>query len=153
MKRTNKDFNFLCGILRSREYQLLPPQKLETLLGLNDYKAVFNQMPELPFSTELHRQPGMEGIEAGFRAELAELKELLAKFSPSEEFSRLVFLPWDFFNLKSAVLQKLRAREAEEFFGPEGEVGIKELKAMAAAMLSVINLISYPSRYGLPFTQ
>ena len=133
MKAVGADFNFLCGILRSREASLVSRQKLESILAAGGSAAL--QALEGPFGDGTRSLPGVEGIEAGYRAEIAEVSELL-RYSPKEDFTRLVLLPWDFHNLKVAVLRKLDGRGGEDLFGPEGEVSTAALTGMAANMES-----------------
>ena len=134
MRAAGADYNFLCGILRSREAQLLNRARTEAMVGAREFAAAVAQVPEGPFSAGLKTAPGAEGIEAGCRAELAEVKLLLARDCPSAEFSRLVFLPWDFHNLKVAVLEKLKQKTGDDLFGPEGEAPVAGLRTMAEAM-------------------
>jgi vacuolar-type H+-ATPase subunit C/Vma6 len=131
MKAVGADFNFLCGILRSRESSLMSRQKLESIIAAGNSGAL--QAPEGLFGERVRSVPGVDGIEAGYKSELAAVVDLL-RFSPSEEFTRLVFLPWDFHNLKAAVLRKLDGRGGEELFGPEGEVAAARLAEMADTM-------------------
>ncbi len=88
-------------------------------------------MPEGVFGAKVRGNTGAQGIEEGYAAEMSEISDLLARFSPSADFTRLAYLPWDFHNLKAAVLRKLDGRGGEELFGPEGEVSVSRLSAMA----------------------
>ncbi len=133
MKAVGADFNFLCGILRSREASLVSRQKLESILTAGSSGNAVLQAPEGLFGDRVRSIPGVEGVEAGYRAEISGISELL-RFSPSEDFTRLVFLPWDFHNLKAAVLRKLDGRGGEELFGPEGEASAAVLTEMAEKM-------------------
>jgi vacuolar-type H+-ATPase subunit C/Vma6 len=132
--RAGADFNFLCGIFRSRESALVNAQKLEGMMKASSFMDAVNQMPEGAYGTGLRQNPEAQAIEAGYRAELAEIADILEKFSPRRDFSRLVYLPWDYHNLKASVLHALDGRGGEELFGPEGEVGMKRLAELASAM-------------------
>jgi vacuolar-type H+-ATPase subunit C/Vma6 len=128
------DFNFLCGIFRSRESALVNAQKLDMMMKAPSFPDSVTQMPEGLFGTKLRQNPGIEAIETGYRAELSEITGILKSFSPRQDFTRLIYLPWDFHNLKAAVLHKLDGRGGEELFGPEGEVSAQVLSEMAEAM-------------------
>ncbi len=131
MKTVGVDYNFLCGILRSREASLVNRQKLESLIAAGGGAAL--QAPDGAFGDSVRNNAGVEGIEAGYRAEISAVRDIL-KYAPSQEFARLVFLPWDFHNLKVAVLRKLDGRGGDDLFGPEGEAAISALSEMAAKM-------------------
>jgi hypothetical protein len=127
-------FNFLCGIFRSREPGLLTSARVEGLVAARDVADALAQLPDGPFALEARKAPGADGVEAGARATAADLKALVLKYSPSTALNDLAFLPWDFHNLKAAMLQKLTGRTAADLFGPEGAVSAAELSRMAEAM-------------------
>jgi vacuolar-type H+-ATPase subunit C/Vma6 len=128
------DFNFICGIFRSREAGLLSAARLEGLTAARDFAEALAQLPEGRFAAEARKDPGASAIEAGFRAAVAELKDLVVKYSPRSELNDLAFLPWDFHNLKAALLQKLTGKTVEGLFGPEGSVTVAAVTGMAEAM-------------------
>ena len=127
------DYNFLCGILTSREPGLLSAGRLEAVLAARTFPEALAQLPEGRFASEVRRAPGYEGIEAGSRAEIAALRDLLAKYSPSEALEGLLVAPLDWFNLKVAVLQKLTGRRDARVAGAEGALRFEALAAMADA--------------------
>lgn len=126
-------YNFLCGILRSRETGFVTAQRLEAVLAARGFDDAVAQLPDGPFAAELRRAPGFEGLERGARAETAALRDLLAKYSPSASLEGLLLAPLDWFNLKVAVLQKLTGRRDERLPGPEGSLRFTEVSAMAEA--------------------
>ncbi len=128
------DFNFLCGIFRSREPALLAPARLEGLVGARDFTETLAQLPDGPFALEARRAPGAEGVEAGVRAAATDLKALVLKYSPSPSLNDLAFLAWDFHNLKAVLLQKLTGRTVADLIGPEGGVSAADLSRMAETM-------------------
>ncbi len=142
MKAVGADFNFLCGIFRSREKALVSRQKLDAIASARSLPEAASQMPEGGFGARFRADPGVNGIEGGFSEELTDIRELLTRFSPRADFTRLIFLPWDFHNLKAAVLTRLSGKAAGEqspagrggLFGPEGEVSVSRLAEMAQAM-------------------
>jgi vacuolar-type H+-ATPase subunit C/Vma6 len=128
------DYNFLCGVFRSRESALLSASRIEGLVAARDFADALAQLPDGAFALETRKDPGTGGIEAGFRTAVAEMKGLVGKYSPSTELNDLAFLPWDFHNLKAAMLQKLTGTTVADLFGPEGSVTAAALMAMAEAM-------------------
>jgi hypothetical protein len=127
------DYNFLCGILTSREPSLLSAGRLEAVISARTFPDALSQLPEGRFASEVRRAPGYEGIEAGSRAEIAAVRDLLAKYSPSEALDGLLVAPLDWFNLKVAVLQTLTGRRDERVAGVEGALRFAALAAMADA--------------------
>ncbi|MBE3130110.1 MAG: V-type ATPase subunit, partial [Acidobacteria bacterium] len=128
------DFNFICGIFRSREAGLLSASRLDGLVSARDFTEALAQLPEGLFAAEARKDPGAGAIEEGFRAAVAELKELVVKYSPRSELNDLAFLPWDFHNLKAALLQKLTGKTVEGLFGPEGSMTVTAVTGMAESM-------------------
>jgi V/A-type H+-transporting ATPase subunit C len=136
MKAACVDFNFLCGILRSREAALLNRQKLESILSAG--AGALLQTVEGLFGERVRSIPGAAGIESGYRAEIASISELF-RYSPSDDFIKLVFLPWEFHNLKVAAMRKLDGRGGDVLFGPEGEITtIKLQEAVQSSDISAL---------------
>ncbi len=132
--KAGADFNFLCGIFRSREGSLVNAQKLDSMMKAGSFAEAVAQMPEGAYGAALRQNPGMAAIEAGYRAELSEIADILEKFSPRSDFTRLLYLQWDYHNMKVALLHALDGRGGNELFGPEGEVSVERLVQMAASM-------------------
>ncbi len=105
--------------------------RLDSMTEAASFSDAVSRMPEGVFSAKVRGNTGAQGIEEGYAAEMSEISNLLARFSPNADFTRLAFLPWDFHNLKAAVLRSLDGRGGEELFGPEGEVIASRLSAMA----------------------
>ncbi len=83
------DYNFLCGILCEPGIRLAVRQPgSRPCIAARTFAEALAQLPEGRFATEVRRAPGYEGIEAGSRAEIAALRDLLAKYSPSEASGR-----------------------------------------------------------------
>jgi vacuolar-type H+-ATPase subunit C/Vma6 len=109
------------------------PQRLDAVLAARGFEEAVAQLPDGPFAVEVRKAPGFAGLERGSRAETAVLRDLLAKYSPSEGLEGLLLAPLDVFNLKVAVLQKLTGRRDERLPGPEGHLRFADLAAMAEA--------------------
>lgn len=135
MKKSESDFNFIYGIFKSREKQLLSFTQLEGLLALGSYDEVIAQLPDSPFSHKA-RQYGQDeaGIEAGVGEEIGEIKAILAQYVSQSSLKSLIFLPWDFFNLKVSVLASINNEPHEELYGPEGEVRLDDLALQQETM-------------------
>jgi len=71
------DFNFICGIFRSREPVLLSAARLDGLVAARDFAEALAQLPEGRFAVEARKDPEASSIETGFRAAVAELKDLV----------------------------------------------------------------------------
>jgi vacuolar-type H+-ATPase subunit C/Vma6 len=144
------DFNFLCGIFRSREKNLCERHDLDALLACRRFPDAVARLPDTVLGSALRVETwtsfalsgGIEAVETGYRAELSEIKDLLSRFSPRADFNRLIFLHWDFHNLKAALLRAFSRADRTgskrlpdaELFGIEGEIDVKNLVGMADAM-------------------
>jgi vacuolar-type H+-ATPase subunit C/Vma6 len=125
------DYNFLCGILQSREQGFVASARLDAVLSARSVEEAASQLPDGPFAAEVRKAPSFAGIEGGARAEIGALRDLLAKYSPSGDLEGLLLEPLDWFNLKVAVLQKLSGRRDDRLPGPEGTLRFADLSAMA----------------------
>ena len=127
------DYNFLCGILASREAGFVTGARLDAILTARTFVEAIALLPDGPFAVEVRRSPGYDGLEQGSRAETGALRDLLMKYSPDADLEALLIAPLDWFNLKVAVLQKLTGRRDERLPGPEGALRFGDLAAMAEA--------------------
>ncbi len=128
MSRTETDFNFICGVLRSRERHLLDYATLDGLVGLDTYAEIVAQLPETRFASAVRRfGESSEAIDAGVLEEITEIRHLLSTYVTNEALARLVFLPWDMHNLKITVMSGLTGKSSEALRGPEGQLRIEEL--------------------------
>ena len=134
MKKTKADFNFVYGVFKSREKELIDEAKLASLFSSSSFEDAVTQLPDSPFSQELNRVGGESGIDAGIKLETSIIADFLMLNSPSRELKSLVFLPWDYFNLKVAVLSKLYDKKKDVLFGPEGDLSVEELKGYSEEM-------------------
>lgn len=124
---TSRDLNFLFGVLRSREYQLLGRRELDALCDIDSIHGIVNQLPEGRFAAEVRNATNPDGVRGAMHAEVRELKDLLAQFTSRCPLRALVLTPWDVFNLKVAALSKLRNEDPEPLFGPEATVPVRDL--------------------------
>jgi vacuolar-type H+-ATPase subunit C/Vma6 len=127
------DYNFLCGILSSREAGFVTGARLDAILAARTFAETVAQLPDGLFATEVRRSAGYDGLEQGSRAETAALRDLLVKYSPDADLEALLIAPLDWFNLKAAVLQKLTGRRDDRLPGPDGALRFADLAAMAEA--------------------
>ena len=135
MEHFKKDYNFISGIFKSRERQFLNSVKIESLLSADSYELMVSQLTDNAFSQEVKKGKNIEYIEAGVQAESNEIVSMLIRYSPSYALTNLIFIPWDIFNLKVAILRQLTDKTPDEsLYGPEGSLPIDELKRMAQSM-------------------
>ncbi|MCD6122315.1 MAG: V-type ATPase subunit [Spirochaetales bacterium] len=122
------DYNYVFGVFKSRETELLDESRIESLLKSAGFEEAVPQIPECPFADELRKLKSESGIDSGISREFKEINGFLQLNSPSAELKNLVFIPWDFFNLKVAILSKIKDKQIENLYGPEGNVSIEQLK-------------------------
>ncbi|GEM_PF-3619795 len=134
MKKTKADFNFVYGVFKSRERELIDDAKLASLFSSSSFEEAVAQLPDSPFSHELNRVGGEGGIDAAIKLETSIITDFLTLNSPSRELRSLVFLPWDYFNLKVVILSKLYEKKNDALFGPEGDLSVEDLKGYSEEM-------------------
>ncbi len=134
MSKPKADFNFLYGVFKSRERELLDDTKIESLLSAHSLEDAIAGLPESPFSSEVSKNASEDGIDSAIDIETQIIRDFLNLNSPSKELTLLVYLPWDYFNLKVAILSKLREKENDQLFGPEGFISVENLKSYTEEM-------------------
>ncbi len=134
MSKPKADFNFVYGVFKSREREILDDSRVDALVSSHSIEDAVAGLPESPFATEVSKNMSEEGIDSAVNVETRLISDFLELNSPSKELSLLVYLPWDYFNLKVAILSKLKGKEDDTLFGPEGFVSIKDLKSYTEEM-------------------
>ena len=131
-----RDYNYLFGLLKSRERELLAVDAVSELLAARDLPEVIALLPQMPFATALAADPSDVGIEAGAVAEADSLRETLAAFAPTQRALQLYTAPLDLFNLRVAVMGHLTGASAPSLFGPPGILGEEALTAASELSFS-----------------
>ena len=118
MPRTERDFNFLTGLLKCRERELGDESLARELVSARSMAEVVAALPPGRFAQVVAADPTDAGIERAATEEMAELWKVVADYAPVPELADLVAAPLDLHNLKTALLGHLRAEQSTGLYQP-----------------------------------
>jgi len=118
MPRTERDFNFLTGLLKCRERELGDEALARELVSARSMPEVVATLPPCLFTQVVTADPTDAGIERAEAEELAALWKVVAEHAPVPELSDLVAAPLDLHNLKTALLGHLRSEPSTGLYQP-----------------------------------
>lgn len=150
MARTERDFNFLTGLLKCRERELGDEALARELVSARSMDEVIAALPPCRFARVVTADPTDGGIERAAAEELAELWKIVADLAPVPELAELVAAPLDIHNLKIAVLGHLRGEPAADLYQPTALVAADVLAEVGELSTARVPLHYLPSiRIGL----
>ena len=118
MPRTERDFNFLTGLLKCRERELGDEALARELVSARSMAEVVATLPPCRFTQVVGADPTDTGVERAATEELAALWKLVADHAPVPELAELVATPLDIHNLKTALLGHLRGEPSTGLYQP-----------------------------------
>ncbi len=118
MPRTERDFNYLTGLLKCRERELGDESLARELVSARSMAEVVAALPPGRFAQVVAADPTDAGIERAATEELAELWKVVADYAPVPELADLVAAPLDLHNLKTALLGHLRGEQSTGLYQP-----------------------------------
>lgn len=132
------DYNYLYGLLRSREGELIDGARLRAMVGMQSVAELAQIYPESPFLSAFAPAFDEASLERAIAAEQEELRALLDRYAPEPALRELLLVPRDLYNLKVAL--RLDAQPPEEagdaavaaLFGPPGTRRAAAIHAAAA---------------------
>lgn len=132
------DYNYLYGLLRSREGELIDGARLSAMVGMQSVAELAQIYPESPFLSAFAPDFDEASLERAIAAEQEELRALLDRYAPEPALRELLLVPRDLYNLKVAL--RLDAQPPEEaggaaaaaLFGPPGTRAAAAIRAAAA---------------------
>lgn len=132
------DYNYLYGLLRSREGELIDGARLRAMVGMQSVAELAQIYPESPFLSAFAPDFDEASLERAIAAEQEELRALLDRYAPEPALRELLLVPRDLYNLKVAL--RLDAQPPEEagdaaaaaLFGPPGTRAAAAIRAAAA---------------------
>ena len=142
MQRTERDFNFLTGLLKCRERELGDESLARELVSARSMDEVVAALPPCRFARVVGADPTDAGIERAATEELAGLWKVVAEHAPVPELAELVAAPLDIHNLKTALLGHLRGEQATDLFQPTALV-----TADVLAEVGELSTARVPDRY------
>lgn len=148
MARSERNFNYLAGLLKSRERELGDESLARELLSARNMADVVAALPPIRFAQVVGVDPTDSGIERAAAEELEALWKVVADYAPVAELVQLVAAPLDVHNLKVALLGHLRGEPSENLYQPTAlvtadvltEVGELSTSRVPAHYLPVIRV-------------
>jgi hypothetical protein len=122
------DYNYLYGLIRSREGELIDAARLRSLVGMAGIGEIVQICPESPFLDAFAPDLDEAALERAIASEQADLRWLIERYAPEPALRELLLVPRDLYNLKVAL--RLHAGSV----GGEGEAAEAGADAGDAAL-------------------
>ena len=101
--RGDADYNFLYGLIRSREGELIDAARLRALVGMARIDEIVQICPESPFLDAFAPDLDEAALERAVASEQADLRWLIDRYAPEPALRELLLVPRDLYNLKVAL--------------------------------------------------
>ena len=127
----NTKYAFIVAVIRSSESKMLNVGEIERMLGAKDAQEAYRVLNDLDYAKFLGDVERVEDFQIVINAGLIETKEMLLKNAPYPELLDLLWLRYDFANLKAFIKMKVQAKDFDEvkaMFLPYGKYSLEELK-------------------------
>lgn len=150
MARTERDFNFLTGLLKCRERELGDESLARELVSARSMEQVVAALPPCRFAQVVTADPTDGGIERAAAEEVADLWKTVAEYAPVPELAELAAAPLDVHNLKTALLGHLRSEPPAGLYQPTALIAADVLADVGRLSTARVPLHYAPSiRAGL----
>jgi vacuolar-type H+-ATPase subunit C/Vma6 len=100
---TEADYNYLYGLIRSREGELIDAARLRALVGMAGIDEIVQIYPESPFLDAFAPDLDEAALERAIASEQADLRWLIDRYAPEPALRELLLVPRDLYNLKVAL--------------------------------------------------
>lgn len=97
------DYNYLYGLIRSREGELIDGARLRALVGMAGIDEIVQIYPESPFLDAFAPDLDEAALERAIASEQADLRWLIDHYAPQPALRELLLVPRDLYNLKVAL--------------------------------------------------
>ena len=97
------DYNYLYGLIRSREGELIDAARLRALVGMAGIDEIVQICPDSPFLDAFAPDLDEAALERAIASEQADLRWLIDRYAPQPALRDLLLVPRDLFNLKVAL--------------------------------------------------
>jgi len=141
------DYNYLYGLIRSREGELIDGARLRALVGMAGIDEIVQICPESPFMDAFAPDLDEAALERAIASEQADLRWLIDRYAPEPALRELLLVPRDLYNLKVAL--RLYANSAgaagavepavadddadqDALYGPPGTRAVATIRAAVA---------------------
>ena len=132
---TDADYNYLYGLMRSRESELIDGARLRALIGMASVEEIVQIYPDSPFLAAFAPDLDEASLERAVAAEQEELRALIDRYAPEPALRDLLLVPRDLYNLKVALRADAGAEEladAGALYGPPGTRSVAAIRAAVA---------------------
>ena len=137
------DYNYLYGLIRSREGELIDGARLRALVGMQSVAELVQIYPDSPFLRTFGPDFDEAALERAIAAEQEDLRALIERYAPEPALCELLLVPRDLYNLKVALrmdAQRTAADDADAIapadeaacYGPPGTRGVAAIRAAVA---------------------
>ena len=128
------DYNYLYGLIRSREGELIDGARLRALVGMAAIDEIVQICPDSPFLDAFAPDLDEAALERAIASEQADLRWLIDRYAPEPALLELLLVPRDLYNLKVAL--RLNAADAdadqEALYGPPGTRSVESIRTAVA---------------------
>ena len=97
------DYNYLYGLIRSREGELIDGARLRAMVGMQAVAELGQIYPESPFLSAFAPDFDEASLERAVAAEQEDVRALIDRYAPEPALRELVLVPRDLYNLKVAL--------------------------------------------------
>ena len=138
------DYNYLYGLIRSREGELIDGARLRALVGMAAIDEIVQICPDSPFLDALAPDLDEAALERAIASEQADLRWLIDRYAPEPALRELLLVPRDLYNLKVALRLNAgstgRSEEVvahadadqEALYGPPGTRSVESIRTAVA---------------------
>ena len=128
------DYNYLYGLIRSREGELIDGARVRALVGMAAIDEIVQICPDSPFLDAFAPDLDEAALERAIASEQADLRWLIDRYAPEPALRELLLVPRDLYNLKVAL--RLNAADAdadqEALYGPPGTRSVESIRRAVA---------------------
>ncbi len=144
--RGEADYNYLYGLIRSREGELIDGARLRALVGMARIDEIVQICPESPFMDAFAPDLDEAALERAIASEQADLRWLIDRYAPEPALRELLLVPRDLYNLKVALRRHAVSADAQPaaadaeadegaedaWYGPPGTRTVASIRAAVA---------------------
>ena len=137
------DYNYLYGLIRSREGELIDGARLRALVGMQAVAELVQIYPDCPFLRTFAPDLDEAALERAIGAEEEDLRALIERYAPEPALRELLLVPRDLYNLKVALrmdaqrsaadgADAIAAADEAACYGPPGTRSVAAIRAAVA---------------------
>ncbi|MDP2624879.1 MAG: V-type ATPase subunit, partial [Candidatus Peregrinibacteria bacterium] len=147
-------FAYSSARLRTLESKLLGNMDVERMLGANDAKEAYKILNDLDYANHIGDIEKIEDFQEVIDAGLVDTQNLLIRISPDPRVTDILFLSYDFHNLKTLLKAKLAGKSGEEARKQTVQLGRVELERLEKFLeTGSSNELKLPESYAKKFQE